>query len=135
VEEGEWKRAVAESPDREWYVLVHVSDLPSIKTSVAAFANIPSHFFSLSVSMVPALAVGFEDLKKRMESQNEMTELQRIKLNEIEAKMGEIMQFHMLQTASKVREFKRRHIQLAQRVLTVLHIDKLEDRGQTTVVQ
>lgn len=69
--------------------------------------------------MVPALAVGFEDLKKRMESQNDMTEMQRIKLDEIEAKMNDIMQFHLLQTASKVREFKRRHIQLAQRVLTV----------------
>jgi nuclear pore complex protein Nup54 len=69
--------------------------------------------------MVPALAVGFEDLKKRMETQNDMTEMQRIKLEEIEAKMSQIMQFHMLQTANKVREFKRRHIQLAQRVLTV----------------
>jgi len=69
--------------------------------------------------MVPALAVGFEDLKKRMESQNDMTEMQRIKLDEIEVKMGEIVQFHLLQTASKVREFKRKHIQLAQRVLTV----------------
>ncbi len=70
-------------------------------------------------SMVPALAVGFEDLKKRMECQNDMTDMQRIKLDEIEVKMNEIMQFHLLQTASKVREFKRRHIQLAQRVLTV----------------
>ena len=69
--------------------------------------------------MVPALAVGFDDLKKRMESQNDMTEMQRIKLEEIEVKMNQIMQFHMLQTANKVREFKRRHIQLAQRVLTV----------------
>jgi len=71
--------------------------------------------------MVPALAVGFEDLKKRMESQNEMTEIQRVKLDEIEGKMNEIMQFHLLQTAAKVREFKRRHIQLSQRVLTVRH--------------
>ena len=70
-------------------------------------------------SMVPALAVGFDDLKKRMEAQNDMTEMQRIKLEEIEAKMSQITQFHMLQTASKVREFKRRHIQLAQRVLAV----------------
>ncbi|KAF9905349.1 hypothetical protein EC991_001714 [Linnemannia zychae] len=80
--------------------------------------------------MVPALAVGFEDLKKRMESQNEMTEIQRIKLEEIEVKMNEIMQFHMLQTANKVREFKRRHIQLAQRVLTLMkRVQILRNRG------
>ncbi|KAG0202421.1 hypothetical protein BGX28_005053 [Mortierella sp. GBA30] len=80
--------------------------------------------------MVPALAVGFEDLKKRMESQNDMTEMQRIKLDEIEVKMNEIMQFHLLQTASKVREFKRRHIQLAQRVLTLMkRVQILRNRG------
>ncbi|KAG0337610.1 hypothetical protein BG004_007570 [Podila humilis] len=80
--------------------------------------------------MVPALAVGFEDLKKRMESQNDMTEMQRIKLNEIENKMNDIMQFHLLQTASKVREFKRRHIQLAQRVLTLMkRVQILRNRG------
>ncbi|KAF8987527.1 hypothetical protein CPC16_004311 [Podila verticillata] len=80
--------------------------------------------------MVPALAVGFEDLKKRMESQNDMTEMQRIKLDEIEAKMNDIMQFHLLQTASKVREFKRRHIQLAQRVLTLMkRVQILRNRG------
>ncbi|KAG0004251.1 hypothetical protein BGZ79_009835 [Entomortierella chlamydospora] len=81
-------------------------------------------------SMVPALAVGFEDLKKRMETQNDMTEMQRIKLNEIEVKMDEIMQFHLLQTATKVREFKRRHIQLAQRVLTLMkRVQILRNRG------
>lgn len=111
---------------------MHINDLLSIQISVVTFANITRYSF-LFVSMVPALAVGFEDLKKRMESQNDMTELQRIKLNEIEAKMGEIMQFHMLQTASKVREFKRRHIQLAQRVLTVRYIVKLQDHVQTTL--
>ncbi|KAG0040627.1 hypothetical protein BGZ82_000585 [Podila clonocystis] len=80
--------------------------------------------------MVPALAVGFEDLKKRMESQNDMTEMQRIKLDEVEAKMNDIMQFHLLQTASKVREFKRRHIQLAQRVLTLMkRVQILRNRG------
>ncbi|KAK3837667.1 MAG: nucleoporin complex subunit 54-domain-containing protein [Linnemannia elongata] len=80
--------------------------------------------------MVPALAVGFDDLKKRMEAQNDMTEMQRIKLEEIEAKMSQITQFHMLQTASKVREFKRRHIQLAQRVLTLMkRVQILRNRG------
>ncbi|KAG0288145.1 hypothetical protein BGZ96_008044 [Linnemannia gamsii] len=80
--------------------------------------------------MVPALAVGFEDLRKRMETQNDMTEMQRIKLEEIEAKMNQIMQFHMLQTANKVREFKRRHIQLAQRVLTLMkRVQILRNRG------
>lgn len=80
--------------------------------------------------MVPALAVGFDDLKKRMESQNDMTEMQRIKLEEIEVKMNQIMQFHMLQTANKVREFKRRHIQLAQRVLTLMkRVQILRNRG------
>ncbi|KAF8939604.1 hypothetical protein BGZ58_009210 [Dissophora ornata] len=80
--------------------------------------------------MVPTLAVGFEDLKKRMESQNEMTEMQRIKLDEIEAKMNVIMEFHLIQTAAKVREFKRRHIQLAQRVLTLMkRVQILRNRG------
>ncbi|KAI1312310.1 hypothetical protein EDD11_002964 [Mortierella claussenii] len=80
--------------------------------------------------MVPALAVGFDDLKKRMETQNDMTELQRAKLDEIEVKMNEIMQFHLLQTATKVREFKRRHIQLAQRVLTLMkRVQILRNRG------
>ncbi|ORZ27303.1 nucleoporin complex subunit 54-domain-containing protein [Lobosporangium transversale] len=80
--------------------------------------------------MVPALAIGFEDLKKRMETQNDMTEMQRIKLEEIEVKMNEIMQFHVVQTATKVREFKRRHIQLAQRVLTLMkRVQILRNRG------
>lgn len=106
-----------------------INGMPGSRMVTNTCSNMPTvlntfhHLFIVAsiflFSMVPALAVGFEDLKKRMETQNDMTEMQRIKLDEIEVKMNEIMQFHLLQTATKVREFKRRHIQLAQRVLTV----------------
>ncbi|KAF9971018.1 hypothetical protein BGZ73_006099 [Actinomortierella ambigua] len=80
--------------------------------------------------MVPVLAVGFTDLKKRMESQDEMTLMQKEKLQEIERKMDELTKHHLIQTASRVREFKRRHIQLSQRILTLMkRVQIMKNRG------
>ncbi|KAF9158203.1 hypothetical protein DFQ26_007880 [Actinomortierella ambigua] len=80
--------------------------------------------------MVPVLAVGFGDLKKRMESQDEMTLMQKQKLQEIERRMDELTKHHLIQTASRVREFKRRHIQLSQRVLTLMkRVQIMKNRG------
>ncbi|KAG0222418.1 hypothetical protein BGW41_006009 [Actinomortierella wolfii] len=80
--------------------------------------------------MIPVQAVGFEDLKKRMESQDEMSLMQKEKLQEIERRMDELMKHHLIQTASRVREFKRRHIQLSQRVLTLMkRVQIMKNRG------
>ncbi|KAJ1558846.1 hypothetical protein HK096_002259 [Nowakowskiella sp. JEL0078] len=70
--------------------------------------------------MVPALAIGFGDIKKRMEQQEAFNLAHKAKLQEIRERLDKIERDRHLETAMKLKEFQRRHMQLAARVLLLM---------------
>ncbi|KAJ3329452.1 hypothetical protein HDU76_007887 [Blyttiomyces sp. JEL0837] len=90
----------------------------------------PSEIINDSFSMVPVLAVGFEDLKKRISQQDSCTMVHRSKLEDISEQLDSIERKHHLETATKVEEFKRRHAELAHRVLKIMStVEVLRNKG------
>ena len=69
--------------------------------------------------LVPALAVGFEDVKKRMEAQEKQAQAQMAILKETEDKINKLRNIDALATAKKLDEYKMRHMELTQRVIWV----------------
>ncbi|KAJ3127382.1 hypothetical protein HK101_005585, partial [Irineochytrium annulatum] len=80
--------------------------------------------------MVPVLAVGFEDIKKRIAQQDEANRAHRAKLEEIDSKLDSLERKHQLETTVKLDEFRRRHTELARRVLFVMRrVHVLRNKG------
>lgn len=71
------------------------------------------------VNRVPALAIGFDDVQKRMDEQHRLSEAHGAKLAEIQTLIKEIQKRSQLETAVKLDEYKRKHMQAAQRVIKV----------------
>ena len=69
--------------------------------------------------MVPVLAVGFGDLKKRIESQESQTQLHSQKLTEMVAEADALDRKHHLVTLLKLKEYKRRQAAITHKVLQV----------------
>ncbi|KAI8066983.1 nucleoporin complex subunit 54-domain-containing protein [Gilbertella persicaria] len=81
-------------------------------------------------TMVPALAVGFEDVDKRMQEQQKMSEAHTAKLAEVQTLLKEVQRKDQLVTAVKLEESKRRHMQTRQRVITLLkYAQVLRNKG------
>lgn len=72
--------------------------------------------------LVPALAIGFDDVQKRMDEQHKLSEAHSAKLAELEAILKDIQKKSQLGTVKKLEEYKRRHMQTAQRVIKVIRI-------------
>lgn len=69
--------------------------------------------------MVPALAVGFDDIEKRMEQQKSLSEAHNAQLNKIQEILKKIQLKDMLETKNKLADYKRKHMEAAQRVIKV----------------
>ncbi|KAI9494689.1 nucleoporin complex subunit 54-domain-containing protein [Zychaea mexicana] len=69
---------------------------------------------------VPALAIGFEDVKKRMEAQERQSLAQIAILKETQAKVDKLRNTDAVATAKKLEEYKTRHMELIQRVIWLL---------------
>ncbi|KAI9475965.1 MAG: nucleoporin complex subunit 54-domain-containing protein [Benjaminiella poitrasii] len=81
-------------------------------------------------TMVPALAIGFDDVRKRMEEQYKMNEAHNAKLAEIKRILNEIQKKSQLETPVKLEEYKRRHMQTTQRVIKFLkYAQVLRNKG------
>jgi nuclear pore complex protein Nup54 len=70
--------------------------------------------------MIPVLAVGFKDLKIRIQEQDKMTAQQLSTLKDIELYITRLHQKHNLDTTLKLEEYKRRHLELTRRVVRVM---------------
>ncbi|KAI8812053.1 nucleoporin complex subunit 54-domain-containing protein [Cladochytrium replicatum] len=79
--------------------------------------------------MVPALAVGFDDLKKRLQLQEEANQAHRLKLEasdfptyscEMTKKIQDMERAHHLETTIKLAERKRKYVQLAHTVIRLM---------------
>ncbi|KAI9355367.1 nucleoporin complex subunit 54-domain-containing protein [Zopfochytrium polystomum] len=80
--------------------------------------------------MVPVLAVGFEDLKKRVNQQITTSQIHGTKLDELCAVLEKIEKKHYLETTSKLDEYKRRHVELSHRVLKIMkYVEILRNKG------
>lgn len=62
---------------------------------------------------------GFAELRQRVEQQDKAVQDQQKALKEIQTFITGIQHKHELTTASKIQDYKRRHMQLAARVLRV----------------
>ncbi|KAG2197670.1 hypothetical protein INT47_002377 [Mucor saturninus] len=81
-------------------------------------------------TMVPALAIGFDDVQKRMDQQQRLSEAHSEKLLQIQEILKKIHLKDMLETATKVAEYKRRHMEAAQRVIKFLkYAQVLRNKG------
>jgi nuclear pore complex protein Nup54 len=78
--------------------------------------------------MVPALAIGFDDVQKRMDEQHKLSEAHSAKLAELETILKDIQKKSQLDTAVKLEDYKRRHMQTAQRVIKV-KMDTVNDKS------
>ncbi|KAJ3104948.1 hypothetical protein HDU97_008696 [Phlyctochytrium planicorne] len=72
--------------------------------------------------MVPVLAVGFDDIKKRIKQQDLANESHRARLSDSIAQLEKIERKHYLETTVKLDEYKRRHTELAQRTLKLMKV-------------
>ncbi|ORX88786.1 hypothetical protein K493DRAFT_74561 [Basidiobolus meristosporus CBS 931.73] len=80
--------------------------------------------------MVPVLAVGFDDIKKRTEQQEMQALAHKAKLEEIADKIKKLQEKHSLDTLVKMKEYKRRHMDLAHRVLQLMkQVQVLRNKG------
>jgi len=70
--------------------------------------------------MVPVRAVGFEALRTRIETQDKQSQAHKIKLEQLNQKMKEVRRKHAIETVVKLQEYKRRHVDLTQRVIQFL---------------
>ncbi|ORY98951.1 nucleoporin complex subunit 54-domain-containing protein [Syncephalastrum racemosum] len=70
--------------------------------------------------MVPTLAVGFEDVKKRMEIQEKQAGAHSAALEAIQDKLNKLKTIHAQETAARIEEYKRRQMELTQRVIAFI---------------
>ncbi|GAA5816248.1 hypothetical protein MFLAVUS_009774 [Mucor flavus] len=75
--------------------------------------------------LVPVLAVGFDDILKRMEIQSKQVDLHQEKLKETRERLNTVQRQYALGTLVKLEEHKRRHTYLAQRLLRLLRYSQV----------
>jgi len=90
-------------------------------------ANFPPELWDLAqrdnpdpTSFVPVLAVGFDDIQKRRRAQEVQAEAYDGKLREIQTNLVNLSKKHEGETAVKLLEYKRRHLELTHRVLRIM---------------
>lgn len=80
--------------------------------------------------MVPAIAIGFEGVKKRISEQSKQTSAHEAKLKELAGNIENLRQKHLLETTGKLEEYRRRHLDLAHRTLRIMkQVYILRNRG------
>ncbi|KTW28098.1 hypothetical protein T552_01959 [Pneumocystis carinii B80] len=89
-----------------------------------AIANRPEN------SVVPALAVGFSDIQKRVQLQEQQVTAYRVRMHEIINKLKELSQKHDLSTTVKISDATLRHLELSRRSLALAaKVQILKGRG------
>ncbi|KAI7908043.1 nucleoporin complex subunit 54-domain-containing protein [Cokeromyces recurvatus] len=76
-------------------------------------------------NLVPVLAIGFDDILKRMEIQSKQLELHQEKLKEATERLSTVQRQYLLGTLVKLEEHKRRHTYLTQRLLRLLRYSQV----------
>ncbi|KAI8991412.1 nucleoporin complex subunit 54-domain-containing protein [Mycotypha africana] len=69
--------------------------------------------------MVPALAIGFEDIEKRMEEQKKLSEAHKAKLQEVKNILKRITHKSQFETQVRLAEYKQKQMQIVQRTIGV----------------
>ncbi|KAJ3007747.1 hypothetical protein HKX48_008957 [Thoreauomyces humboldtii] len=80
--------------------------------------------------MVPVEAVGFRDIKKRVDMQDMAYRAHKDKLEEMRTKLIELQRTHFLETSAKLEEYKRRQAALIAKTLKLMtKVQKIRNRG------
>lgn len=84
----------------------------------------------LTISVVPVLAIGFEDIQKRITSQEQQTAAYRLRMHEVVKKLTELANVHELSTSVRVQEAQIKHIELSRRSLNLaIKVQIVKSRG------
>ncbi|KAI7890413.1 nucleoporin complex subunit 54-domain-containing protein [Mucor mucedo] len=75
--------------------------------------------------LVPVLAVGFDDILKRIEIQSKQVEIHQETLKETANRLATVQRQYDLSTLVRLEEHKRRHANLAQRLLRLLRYSQV----------
>ncbi|KAJ2723078.1 Nucleoporin nup57 [Coemansia sp. D1744] len=82
-------------------------------------------------TLVPVLASGFDDLRKRVDSQSLQMQTYQERTAEVSEKLGKILQKHHSETTVRLAECRRRQADLSQRLLEFIKLlQMLRLRGQ-----
>ncbi|KAJ2500589.1 Nucleoporin nup57 [Coemansia sp. RSA 1972] len=82
-------------------------------------------------TLVPVLASGFDDLRKRVDSQSLQMQTYQERTSEVSEKLGKILQKHHSETTVRLAECRRRQADLSQRLLEFIKLlQMLRLRGQ-----
>ncbi|TPX64484.1 hypothetical protein SpCBS45565_g05879 [Spizellomyces sp. 'palustris'] len=80
--------------------------------------------------MVPVLAVGFGDIKKRIAQQDQAYQAHKSKLEEIKTQVEALQRKHYLDTLPKLEEYKRKQAVLVAKVLQLMkQVQLIRNRG------
>ncbi|KAJ3186349.1 hypothetical protein HDU85_007789 [Gaertneriomyces sp. JEL0708] len=80
--------------------------------------------------MVPVLAVGFDDVKKRLEVQNRTYEAHKAELERMREQLQQLHTKHYLNTLTKVEEYRRRLTVLASKTVQLMkNVQVIRNQG------
>ncbi|KAA1113573.1 hypothetical protein PGT21_033716 [Puccinia graminis f. sp. tritici] len=71
--------------------------------------------------LVPTLAIGFEDLSKRVTVQQKQAQVHLLKLGEISNRLNEIARKHNLETSSRLHKLKTEQVKLSTRLMGLVN--------------
>lgn len=81
-------------------------------------------------SSVPVLAVGFDDLNKRLSQQKQQVDAYKVRMKEVRDKLSELSNRHDLHTAVKLAEMRARHAKLVRKTLALaIKLQVVTNRG------
>ncbi|GJJ14730.1 hypothetical protein Clacol_008997 [Clathrus columnatus] len=114
-----WNQAIRENPDPTWYILFYISRMCSHR----------------DVSMVPVLAVGFDDLQKRVDAQSAQAKQHTEKLKELQTRLNALAQTHVLSTTRRTTHAIQTHTLINHRLLRLVeHIHLLIPNLRSTAI-
>ncbi len=109
VPDSLWNQAQALNPDR--------SRLAS-KTTTRCLLRLTLFILS-TLRLVPVVARGFDDLKKRVEQQDAVIKEHKEKLQQIQKLIASMLNKHHITTTTTIESYKRRNLELAGRTVRV----------------
>ncbi|KAI9243577.1 nucleoporin complex subunit 54-domain-containing protein [Sporodiniella umbellata] len=86
--------------------------------------------------LVPALAIGFDDIQKRIDQQNKLSEAHQAKLRELQTILNTIKEIHLVKAMTKLNECKQKHMEMTQRLISFMKYDQvLRSKGLSITAQ
>lgn len=104
-----WDKAVGENPDPTWCEFY----------SLSVFLVIVDLFYFLP-SLVPVIAIGFDDLRERANAQSTQSSSHLQKLTDLSSRLKSLLTEHSVSNASRLQRAHNAQTQLTQRLMRLV---------------